>query len=748
MKQLFTFVLVLICITSFGQQLQKNAPWATNALSKNSGNPTLEQITKSAEDYFSTIDRNKKGSGLKPFERWRFHWSHFLDENGRIQSSKTLWDAWERKNAMNASSRMVDVSNWTSVGPFSNSNTYSASSLQQTGQGRINAIAVDPNNSSIIYVGAPAGGIWKSIDNGVNWTPLTDHLPQIGVSGIAIDPVDSNIIYIATGDDDAGDSSSVGVWKSSDGGTTWNATGSMVGNPNSMNDIYILPTNTIMVATNNGIHKSTDGGVSWTRKLSGNIRALRMRPNDFSSWYAVSSSIFYKSIDGGETFQSVSITGLSGASRLEIDVTPANADYIYIVKANSGNTFGGIWKSTDSGTSFNKTSETSDIFRSSQSWYDLALAVSSNDPDILYVGVLDIWKSTDGGDNFSQINQWNNPNVDSYTHADIHFLRFIDDKFYAGTDGGVYVSINEGNKFTDLTENLAISQFYRVSVSPQNSNNIVGGIQDNGGYASNDSQWRNYHGGDGMEGVAHPTEPNTHYGFTQYGGNLFKTTNGGGSNTWVTGAPSQGEWVTPMSINSQGEVFAGYEQLYKLAGNSWSVVSSHSFGGDDLDQIEIDPNNNNNIYVTQSSGLYRSVDQGVTFTTLSFGFGFINAIEVSHNDSNTAWIVVSGGVYKTTNLLDTAPTFTNITGNLPSESKLSIMHHERSGNNTIYLGTALGVYFINDDMSTWETFDNNLPNVAVRDLDINEEDAKLIAGTYGRGIFVSDIPRQLPLDDV
>ena len=98
-------------------------------------------------------------------------------------------------------------------------------------------IAVDPSNSNTYYVGAPAGGIWKSLDAGKNWSPLTDSLPQIGVSGIAIHPTDSNIIYIATGDDDAGDSYAVGVWKTIDGGTTWNNTGNIPGNPNIMNDI-------------------------------------------------------------------------------------------------------------------------------------------------------------------------------------------------------------------------------------------------------------------------------------------------------------------------------------------------------------------------------------------------------------------------------------------------------------------------------------------------------------------------------
>ena len=121
---------------------------------------------------------------------------------------------------------------------------------------------------------------------------------------------------------------------------------------------------------------------------------------------------------------------------------------------------------------------------------------------------------------------------------------------------------------------------------------------------------------------------------------------------------------------------------------------------------------------------------------------------MSSTDSQVIWIVTNNGVYKVPDIFTANPSFESVGVNVPSEAKLSLKHHERSGNNTLYLGTALGVYTINDDSSTWETFDNNLPNVAIRDLEINEEDSKLYAATYGRGVLISDIPRQLPPSDV
>lgn len=750
MRRSLLSLLLISAISMSGQSLQKNAPWMGGNTDAKNSVKTFKEITEAAEAYFNTIDRNKKGSGLKPYERWKYRSSHFLKPDGTIATSKDLFEAWEQKNAMNTAQRAgSNVSAWTSVGPFSHTNTASWSA----GQGRVNTVAVDPSNPNTYYVGAPAGGIWKSTDAGVNWTPLTDHLPQIGVSGIAIHPTDSNTIYIATGDDDAGDSSAVGVWKSTDGGATWNNTGALTGNPNSMNEIYVHPDNheTVLVATSSGVHKTTNGGTTWTRKLTANMEDLKMKPNDPTIWYAASGNTFYRSTDSGESFIAMSIPGFSNSRRIVIDVTPADPNIVYFLSSANSNAFNGVYKSTNSGASFTKTFESDDIFQSSQAWFDLAFTVSDTDPDVLFVGVLNIWRSTDGGDNFVKINDWNAPNAASYTHADIHFMRYFDGKFFAGTDGGVYVSTNNGTNFTDLTENIAIGQFYRISVAAQNSGNIVGGLQDNGGYAYYQNSWNNYHGADGMDCSVNPLDPKNYFGFIQYGGSLYETKDGGLTRTGGIGAPSAetgqndsgGRWVTPMVSNSQGVIHAGYSNLYKLENGSWTRLSNELFFGD-LQHIEIDPKDDNNIYVSMSGDLYKSTDAGVTFSQLTFSNGTINSIEVSATDGNTAWIVTNSAVYKTTNLLSATPTFSNITDNLPSESKLVLRYHERSGNNAVYLGTALGVYTINDDLTEWQTFDTDLPNVAIRDLEVNEEDAKLIAATYGRGVWETAIAEATP----
>ena len=760
--------LLLISIFSFwtnllfAQQLPLSIDNEENIRKTKNSKSTFKTAINQYKNYFSNRNINKKGSGYKPFKRWEYHWSHYLQKDGTIAPAKYLWDAWEQKQKMEASTTAA-TSNWTTKGPFYQSNN--------SGQGRINTVLVDPNNTNIIYTGAPSGGLWKSTNAGVNWTSLVDHLPQIGVSGIAIDPNNSNVVYISTGDDDAGDSYSIGVLKSIDGGTTWNQTGNIDGNPISSNEILIDPSNSnrVWVATGSGLFLSTNGGTSWVKKIALHIRDFKLKPGDPNTIYAVSSSQFYVSVNGGNTF-STTATGLPLANkvgRLRVEISQAAPNNVYILAAKPSAAdwaFLGVYKSNNNGIAFSKTNEANDIFGgSTQAWYDLAFSVSPTDENVMFVGVLDIWKSTDEGDNFTKINDWRTVNS-TFTHADIHFMRYYNGVLYAGTDGGIYKSPNNGGSFSDLTKDMSISQFYKVSVSKKNSNKMAGGLQDNGGFSYASNTWHNYHPGDGTDAAADPNNENTFYGFMQNGQTLFKTADGGVTGTTVTSSPSSGNWVTPLVANKASEIYSGYNQLFRLENDAWARKSNHSFGGN-IEVIEIDPSNNNIIFVSRGRNLYKSIDKGITFTTYPFtqtglsSGSNISSIEVHNTDSNIVWVTMAGtnpqfpssghtngGVYKSTN---GGLNYTNITDNLPNESKLVIRHHIYSPNNSIYVGTALGVYYRDDVTNTWEVFSTNLPNVAVTDLEINHYDNKITASTYGRSIWQSPIPAiTLPVKDI
>ncbi len=742
MKQLIVLFTVISC-SLLHAQFNESAPWMQNLNQEQRLSDSkigFNEIVEAFNSYWETRDPNIKGSGYKPFKRWENYWKNFVKEDGTLPTQNELWNTWlDKKQSKNSRSALLDNSNWLPIGPFSHTNTGSWSS----GQGRVNSIIVDPNNSSTYYSGAPAGGIWKSTDSGNTWAVLTDDLPQIGVSGIAIEYGNSNTIYIATGDDDAGDSYSVGVWKSIDGGANWNSTGlNPTNSPYDMNDIYIHPANPdiLWVATNNGVYKTINAGVDWSNTLSGNIKDIKIKPGDPLTVYAVTSNTFYKSNDGGNSFSPIT-TGLPvNSGRLVIDVTPVNANVVYVLSSTSGNGFQGIYKSIDSGSSFSTAATSAtvgDIFESTQAWYDMALAVSDIDENEIYTGVLNVWKSTDGGTTMTKVNNWSSPTQPSYTHADIHLLRFYNGQLFAGTDGGFYKSSNGGTNFSDLTEGMQIGQFYKIAVSKQTSEKMVGGLQDNGGYGLNNNQWQNYYGADGMDTAIDPNNENMYYGFIQQGGGLYISDDAGASVTASIGGPETGNWVTPLVANKEGEIYAGYGSLYKLCGSFQAV--SPSFGTN-IDFLEIDDINPDNIYVAINSSLRKSTDKGISFSNVESFSSNITSIEVHNSNSDIVYVTTSGAsngkVYRS---VDGGLNFTDISGSLPSVTKNIIKHQDFHSQNPLFLGTSLGVYRYDDTSGDWEAFDNGLPNVSVMDLEINYNDSNITAATYGRGIWQSDI---------
>jgi len=758
-------------------QFNESAPWMkklkkakTQSSQKQNQNPyTLTELTDAFEEYWKDKDQNKKGSGYKPFMRWKNYWSYFVDSNGHIPTSKQIWQTW--KNKQNSSGKAPNpTSNWTSVGPA----TQNIFPGRLPGTGRINAIAVDPNQANTWYAGAPAGGIWKTTNAGTSWTNLFSDFPQIGVSGIAIDPNDSNTIYISTGDDDASDSYSIGVFKSTNGGTSWNETGLNpntpgLGNNFSTNEITIDPanSNTIWLGSNNGLYKSTDAGVTWTIKQAGNIKDFKLKPGDGSVIYAVSSNKYYRSIDNGDSFTEITSVLPASSSRLVLGVSAADATVVYVLSTNpdSDRDFQGLYKSTDSGLTFIKTTNTVNIMESNQAWFDLALEVSPTNANELYVGCLNMWKSTNGGNVFSRINNWS-LNNNSYTHADIHTIKIFNNKGYCGSDGGLYVSENNGATFTDVTGNMSISQFYRISVAEDDASKMIGGLQDNGGHVRNNNVWTNYHGGDGMDNVIDPNNNNLIYGFTQRGGVLSISSNSG-ENIGQVGAPTNsgnqtinGNWITPLAIDSNGDVYSGFDGLYKLEGASWTKISGF-IGSGNVDDIEIDPNNPNVIYVVNENVIYKSINAGINFETHITLPGAVADVAINVSDSNIIYAVTSSeigtsaagqgfsrGVYKITDNAG-AVTSENIILNLPTDQAyFSIVHQGLHEDNPIFVGTSLGVYRLDDTLTEWEEYYANLPNVAVGDLDVNTNENILTAATYGRGVWQSPIPTKLAQNDL
>ena len=756
MKKMY-YIMVLFSFMGYSQ-FNPSAPWNAN-VPKDQLNDYQKEVERATE-YWKTHDPNVKGSGFKPYKRWETNWASQLNPDGTIFTPQQLWQAWEEKNNSkrnrSANALALPPSNWEPIGPKQNAidNTRS--------RGRVNIIEVHPTNPNIIYMGTPAGGLWKTINGGVNWLPLTDELPQIGVSGIAIDYTNPDVIYIATGDKDALDTYSIGVMKSINGGATWTTTGlSFTGIGTRAGDLIIHPTNNqiILCAASTGLFRTLDGGVTWTNEQAGNFAqgSIRFKPTDPTVVYATTDASFYKSTNTGDTFTIITsgfgIGQNAATGRRIIDVTAANPDCVYVFSAQTqafASALRGIFKSTNSGTTFTRVDNGTNVLEADQAWYDFAFCVSQSNADRFFTGALNIWKSLDGGVTTSRVNQWNVKNA-SFTHADIHFLREIGGKIYCGSDGGIYVSTDNGLTFTDINGDAQTNQFYRISVAKQTSTRVSGGAQDNGGWSYFSNLWYGYHSGDGMDSAISPVDSNVVYGFSQFGGNLNISYYGGTSLNTAVAAPTgepQGNWIVPLKLNSQGEVYAGFTKLFKLVNGAWVAQNSLVTGAGNIDYIEIDPSNDNIIYVANGTGLYKSTNAGVTFNLIYTSGQAISSVEVNNLNNSIIYITQSGTTGLVLKSIDGGVTFNQIATGLPSIPKNIIVHQGRNTNNPLYVGTELGVYYTDDTMTTWQPFDTNLPNSPVRDLEINLKDSKLIAGTYGRGVWQTNIPIQVPNTDL
>lgn len=756
MKKLVFVAMAFCCSISLMAQ-DKNM--AINVLGRTFNTNNYYEITKELDAYWdNNPDRDVKGSGNKPYQRWKEYWKHYLNEDGTLMTSLQI--AQQFKNSRKATkpktgltfakTTALDESDWKPLGPYTHVNKGSWS----PGQGRVNITLIDPNNANTIYVGTPNGGLWRSKNHGSTWQALTDTLPSIGISGIAVDPTNSNIIYISTGDEDGSDSYTNGIYKSTDAGITWNQLSYPFAANSDAGEILINPKdhNMLWVVGSNGLYKTLDAGLTWTRKISKQCKEIRLKPNNPNTLYVVqrdgTTTSILRSTDAGENF--TVIDTFLNAGRTMIDVTAADSQYLYVLVAKSNNTYRGIWRSTDGGATFTaRNTTTTAVFGSTQAYYDLALAASPTNKDMIFTGCMDVWKSINGGTTMTKVNSWSKPDTATYTHADIHDLKFYNNKLYCGSDGGIYISDNDGNSFTDKTINgLNVSQFYRIDVAQTDSTQIVGGLQDNGGFSYVNNAWEVYHGADGMDAAINPTDTRIHYGFIQYGGSLYnnditKTAKG----KYIARSPvaESGSWITPLEYSEGGMLYAGFKKLYYLDIDTFLAISPFTLAVN-ITQIRVSPKSDMQVLISDGSKLYIS-DGTPTFSfkpLLSLPLTSITNFDFNRNNPAIIYAVGTAGVYKS---MDTGATWSNITYSLPSGAKKGIVHQASSKNNTVYLAMNMAVYYINDSLNDWQLYSNNIPNTTITDIEVNNVQNHVLISTYGRGIWRSAVvPEALDIE--
>jgi photosystem II stability/assembly factor-like uncharacterized protein len=513
--------------------------------------------------------------------------------------------------------------------------------------------------------------------------------------------------------------------------------------------------NSLLAATTNGIYRTTNSGSTWTQVLTGSFRDIIANPNAASNtFYACTGSVIYKSTNNGASFASV--TTISGSNRIALAVTPANTDYVYALSSKSSdNGFNGLYKSTNSGTSFAVQSTTPNVLNYSeigtgtggQGWYDLCIAASPTNAETIYIGGVNIWKSTNGGVNWTLNAFWYGISGVAEVHADKHAFGWqTPTKLWSCNDGGVYFTENEGTTWTDRSSGIIASQMYRLGVS-QSDAKVITGLQDNGTkLRSTSGVWSDILGGDGMECLIHPTNASIMYGCIQYG-ELHRSTNGGSSWTNIKDNidPNlSGSWITPYVLDPQtpATIYAAYANLYKSTnqGNTWTVIGPTSaIGTGNKTILEISKSNPSTIYVGTSGSIYTTTNGGTSWRRIPLP-GTISSLEIHPTKPKTLWVTLSNytsgnKIFKT---IDGGFTWVNISGTLPNVPFNHVVHNDDLSE-SVYIAGDVGVFYINNDLTDWQAFSTNLPNVEVFELEIDYAEDKLFAATYGRGLWSSDL---------
>ncbi|MCC7303121.1 MAG: PKD domain-containing protein [Bacteroidia bacterium] len=693
--------------------------------------------------------------GYTMYKRWEWFMEPRVFPDGDRTS---LYLAGEKNLVFNTTARQnPDVQqsgNWTLLGPV---NTIPSNG---GGSGRLNVVRIDPTNPNVIYVGAPAGGMWKSVNGGLTWNTSTDQLASIGVSEVVIDYTNPAIVYIGTGDNDAGDTYSCGVLKSQDGGQTWSMTGLSFNTTQSSRITRMLmhPVNPLILyaGTNNGIYKTTDGGVSWYKIFSSGVKDMEFKPGDPNTIYMATASAFYKSSNGGVNFYLVSggLPGSGSTSRLAIAVTPADPNYVYVLASrNSNNGFMGLYLSTNSGNSFSIQSSSPNVLgwapsgndTDGQGWYTLSIDASPVNRDEIIVGGVNIWRSTDAGNTWTLNAHWYGGGGAPYVHADIHDLRYVNGtSFYVASDGGLAFTSNSGGSFTDLSAGLQIAQMYRLGTAATNANITVTGWQDNGTNLYSSGSWGQIYGGDGMECFVDWSTDQVMYCETQYGGFQIST-DGGNSFMGIGGFTNEAApWVTPWCQDPSvpGTIYAGLNNVWKSTdqGASWNAISN--FGPLGITVLKLAPSNNQIIWAGSQNVLYKTTNGGFTWSVVNLPFmAFLNSVAIDAGNPNNVWVCFGGyfGGQKVYKSADGGTTWTNITGTgLPNVNCNTIVHQTGTSGG-VYVGTDVGVFYYDDLIQNWSYFSNGLPNVIVDELEIHYGSGKLRAATYGRGLWETSL---------
>ncbi|MFV8363092.1 WD40/YVTN/BNR-like repeat-containing protein [Flavobacterium sp. ZT3P35] len=677
--------------------------------------------------------------------------------------------------------------------------------------GRITDLEVHPTNNKIIYSGTAGGGVWKSNDGGASFNPIFDeHIQSIGC--VAIDPSkpDQNI-WVGTGETWTRNSVSMGdgIYKSTDGGQNWKNMG--LPKSDRISSIIVDPKNSDIVwvgvlgalwgdSDERGVYKTTDGGTTWNKVLFVDNKTgcsdLIVDPKNSAIMYASfwefrrtgwsfssggTKSALYKSVDSGKTWNKIH-TGFPAGQlgRIAIAVSPSNSNILYSVLETEKAELNGLYRSDDAGANWKHLNN--DFGLVVRPFYFSRITVDPKNPEIVVKGGLSGSISRDGGKTFKNLGNM---------HSDIHDIVFdINDsnRIYCGTDGGVYRSWDGANTM-EMVSNIPVSQFYHVSIDDKEPFNVYGGLQDNGswygpskspgGIESRD--WTRIGQGDGFRVIKHPTK------------NIIYSEMQGAENVWryntdtqelitiqplaVKGDPKlRFNWNAPMEISKKqtDRFYMGSQFVHKSEdmGRTWTKISpdlttndaskynTEKSGGLSVDNsgaekhctiftIAESPLNEKVIWAgTDDGNVQVTKDGGKTWTNVVANIiglpknTWCYHIEASTFGEGIAYAVFEGHAtndytpytYKT---IDFGKTWKSII--TPDvDGFVRNIQEDFTNENLLYLGTEKGLYITIDGGANWSHFTNKMPSVAVHYMELSTKTNSLVMATHGRGVIILD----------
>jgi len=695
--------------------------------------------------------------------------------------------------------RLYEGIQWRQVGPFRG--------------GRSATVTGVRNHPNLYYQGTAGGGVWRTQDGGQTWDCISDGFFGGSIGAVAVAESDPNVLYVGEGEQTVRGnvSSGRGLWRSTDAGKSWQSIGlrasEHVGrirvHPQNPDLVYVAVMGNLWIPSQErGVYRSKDGGNTWERILFESEQAgavdLILDPNNpriiyASTWeikrngYRMDSggpgSHLWKSTDGGNTWKK--LTNQPGMPKgvigiIGVTVSPLNSNRLW---ACIENTDGGVFRSDDAGETWVRTSDFRELRQ--RAWYYSRIYADTRDENKVYVVNVDFWRSDDGGKNWTSINT---------PHGDHHDLWIDPDnnqRMAIADDGGAQVSFDAGANWTTY-HNQPTAQFYRVITDNHFPYRILGAQQDNStvrilyrgqGSTITERDWDISAGGESAHLAPDPDNPDIVYAGS-YKGYMSRMDHRTGqersTNVWPDNPAGSGVEVMKYRFNWNFPIFfsphdgnklyaaSNYLHVSYNEGQSWEVISPDltradpetlKSSGGAITQDNTGVEYYGNIFAVTESALEPGViwtgsddgllhvtrDGGKTWTNVtppgSPRLNMMNSIEVHPTAPGGAYVAATNYkfgdytpyLYKTT---DYGKSWTLITQGIPATYYTRVVRADPKRQGLLYAGTEWGMFISFDDGNSWKPFQLNLPITSIADLTIR--DNALIAATHGRSFWMLD----------